>query len=317
MSATTPRGQSGEERVDRITVVTATTTTADGRTLAFCEWGDPQGTPVFSLHGTPGSRLSRHPDEDVYRRTGVRLITYDRAGYGDSTRHHARLVGDAAGDVAAIADQLGLTRFAVTGGSGGAPHALACAAVMPDRVTRCASVVGPAPFGAGGLSREEFFDGMVEGNVKEFGLALEGEETLRPALEREADELIASLDSDSEQPLGEDYTLSAEDLEVMSRGETRAMLAASVKEGIGRTVDGVVDDDLAFTQPWGFEVSEITVPVAVWYGPHDTLVPTGHGEWLARTIPNAEVVVLDGGHFAIYDRMPELMAWLTDGSAAG
>jgi pimeloyl-ACP methyl ester carboxylesterase len=284
----------------------------NGRTLAYCEWGDADGSPVFSLHGTPGSRLGRHPDEDVYRRAGVRAITYDRPGYGASSRHPGRRVADAASDVAAIADALGLKRFAVTGGSGGAPHALACAALLPDRVTRCASVVGPAPFGPGGLSREQFFEGMVQGNVREFGWALAGEGTLRPELERDARELISSLDSDSDTPLGEDYRLSGADLEVMRRGAIRDMLAASVREAIGRTVDGFVDDDLAFTQPWGFNVASITVPVAVWYGPHDTLVPTRHGEWLARTIPGAEVVVLDGGHFAIYDRLPELLAWLTE-----
>ncbi len=239
------------------------------------------------------------------------MITYDRAGYGASTRHPGRLVADAAHDVGTIADALDLERFAVTGGSGGAPHALACAALMPDRVTSCASVVGPAPLGPGGLSREQFFEGMVEGNIREFGWALEGEETLRPELERDAPELIASLDSDSESPLGADYGLSPADLEVMRNGEIRAMLAASVREGIGRTVDGVVDDDLAFSRPWGFDVGSITVPVAVWYGPHDTLVPTGHGEWLARTIPGAAVMVLDGGHFAVYERLPELLAWLT------
>lgn len=267
---------------------------------------------MFSLHGTPGSRLSRHPDEDVYRRAGIRAITYDRPGYGASTRHAGRRVADAANDVAAIADALGLERFAVTGGSGGAPHALACGALMPHRVTRCASVVGPAPFGAGGLSQEEFFAGMVEGNVHEIGCALQGEDALRPELEREAPELIASLDSDSETPLGADYSLSSADLDVMRSGEIRGMLAASVREAIGRGVDGAVDDDLAFVRPWGFDVSAITVPVSVWYGPHDTLVPTGHGEWLARTIPGAEVVVLDGGHFAVYERLPELLGWLTE-----
>jgi pimeloyl-ACP methyl ester carboxylesterase len=153
---------------------------------------------------------------------------------------------------------------------------------------------------------------MVDGNVREFGWALDGESTLRPELEREAAELIASLDSDSENPLGEDYSLSAADLEVMSPGAIRAMLAASAREGIERTVDGFVDDDLAFIRPWGFEVASIPVPVSVWYGPHDTLVPTGHGEWLARAIPGAKVVVLDGGHFAIYERLPELLAWLTE-----
>src|SRR5947209_134625 len=133
--------------------MTTTITTSDGRTLAFCEWGDPDGSPVFSLHGTPGSRLSRHPDEDVYRRARVRVITYDRPGYGGSDRHAGRRVADAAQDIATIADSLGLDRFAVTGASGGAPHALACGALLSDRVTRCASVVGPAPLGSGGLPR--------------------------------------------------------------------------------------------------------------------------------------------------------------------
>ena len=198
--------------------MTATITTSDGRTLAYCEWGDPAGLPVFSLHGTPGSRLSRHPDEDVYRQSGVRVITYDRPGYGASTRHPGRRVADASADVAAIADALGLQRFAVFGGSGGAPHSLACGALMPDRVTRCASVVGPAPFGDEGLSADQWFDGMVEGNVREFGWAIEGEHALRPELEREAPEIIASLESDSDTPLGADYSLSAQDLEALAPG---------------------------------------------------------------------------------------------------
>jgi pimeloyl-ACP methyl ester carboxylesterase len=293
--------------------MTGVARTADGRALAYCEWGDPTGSPVFQLHGTPGSRLGRHPDEHVYRNAGVRAITYDRPGYGGSTRHAGRRVADAPADVAAIADSLGVARFAVFGGSGGAPHALACGALLPDRVTRCASVVGPAPFGDGGLSQDQWVDGMVEGNVREFGWALTGEETLRPELEREKQELLSSIESDAEDPLGEDYKLSEQDAEVMRRGEIRSMLAASMREGIGRTVDGMVDDDLAFVQGWGFDPAAITVPVAIWYGPHDTLVPTGHGEWLSRTIPRSEKVLLDDGHFAIYDRMSELLAWLTAG----
>ena len=184
-------------------------------------------------------------------------------------------------------------------------------------MTRCASVVGPAPYGDGGLPADQWFDGMVEGNVHEFGWALEGEHVLRPELEREAPALIASLDSESDAPLGQDYTLSDADLAVMQNGAFRAVMAASVQEAIGRSVDGVVDDDLAFAAPWGFDVAAISVPVAVWYGPHDTLVPTAHGEWLAKTIPGAEVVVLDGGHFAVHERMPELLAWLTRASRAG
>lgn len=295
--------------------MTRTTTTADGRKLAFCEWGDPDGFPVFSLHGTPGSRLGHHPDESVYARAGARVITYDRPGYGESTRHTGRRVADAAADVAAIADDLGLERFAVFGGSGGAPHALACGALLSDRVSRCASVVGPAPYGDGGLPREQWFEGMVEGNVKEFGWALDGEATLRRELEPLCQELLDSVESDSDDALGEDYKLSEEDQAVMQRPAIRAMLAASTKEGIGRSIDGAVDDDLAFAAPWGYDLKAISIPTAVWYGPHDTLVPTGHGEFLGRTIPDAEVVLLDGGHFAIYDRMGELLGWLTAGAA--
>lgn len=291
--------------------MTQTTTTPDGRALAFCEWGDPDGFPVFSLHGTPGSRLGRHPDENVYRDARVRLLTYDRAGYGQSTRDPGRRVASAAADVAAIADALGLDRFAVFGGSGGAPHALACGALFPGRVVRCASVVGPAPYGDGGLSTDRWFDGMVEGNVKEFNWALAGEDTLRPELERATQELLASIDSDAENALGDDYKLSDEDAAVVRRDDIRGMLAKSTREAIGRSVDGFVDDDLAFTEAWGFDPAAISVPTAVWYGPHDTLVPTGHGEWLSNTIPGASTVVLDGGHFAVYDRMGELLAWLT------
>ncbi|MGZ4191423.1 MAG: alpha/beta fold hydrolase [Solirubrobacteraceae bacterium] len=291
-------------------ISTATTTAADGRTLAFCQWGDPDGAPVFSLHGTPGSRLSRHPDEEVYRRAGVRAITYDRAGYGLSTRLPGRSIAHAAADVATIADALGIDRFAVTGGSGGAPHALACGALLPGRVIRCASVVGPAPYGPGGLGRDDWLRGMVEGNVREFEWSLAGEDALRPKLEQETREMLANLGKEQENPLGEAYEVSQSDLEILTRGGVREMLDSSFREGCEQSIDGFVDDDLSITMPWGFDVAAITVPVAVWYGLQDTLVPAPHGEWLARTIPDPQVVILDGGHFAIYDRLDELLAWL-------
>lgn len=293
---------------------TATTSTADGRTLAFCDWGDPQGFPVFSLHGTPGSRLTRHPDSDVYRRARVRAITYDRAGYGLSTRLPGRSIAHAAADVAAIADALGIDRFAVTGGSGGAPHSLACGALLPDRVTRCASVVGPAPYGPTGLERNDWLRGMAEGNVREFELSLAGEDTLRPELQREIDEMLSGLGKDPEHPLGEGYDVSASDMEMIARSDIREMLDQSLRVGCAETIDGFIDDDLSIVEPWGFDVSAITVPVAIWYGLDDTLVPPPHGEWLTRTLPGATVVTLDGGHFAVYDRLGELLSWLTESS---
>jgi pimeloyl-ACP methyl ester carboxylesterase len=293
---------------------TATTSTADGRTLAFCEWGDPKGTPVFSLHGTPGSRLTRHPDAEVYRRAGVRAITYDRAGYGLSTRLPDRSIAHAAADVATIADALGIERFAVTGGSGGAPHSLACGALLAGRVTRCASVVGPAPYGPDGMGRDDWLRGMVKGNVREFEWSLAGEDTLRPELQRETDLMLSALGQDPDHPLGEAYDLSPSDIEMVARSDIHDMLDQSARVGCGETIDGFVDDDLSIVAPWGFAVSAITVPVAVWYGVDDTLVPAPHGEWLARAIPEATVVPLDGGHFAIYDRLGELLSWLTESS---
>jgi pimeloyl-ACP methyl ester carboxylesterase len=152
--------------------------TPDGRTLAYEEAGDPDGAPLFLLHGTPGCRLSgRHPDPEKVRQAGLRVITYDRPGYGRSTRHQGRRVVDCVGDIAAIADALGIERFAVRGGSGGGPHALAVGARLPERVTRVGCFVSPAPVDAPGL---DWLAGMDEVNVREFGWAQAGEETLVP-----------------------------------------------------------------------------------------------------------------------------------------
>lgn len=120
-------------------------TLADGRRVAYLDGGDPDGYPVIGLHGTPGGRLNRAPDDAVYARAGVRYVTIDRAGYGRSTRHHGRTVADEAADVRSVADALGLDRIAVVGGSGGGPHALACAALLADRVVRAACLSGLAP----------------------------------------------------------------------------------------------------------------------------------------------------------------------------
>src|SRR3954454_4636929 len=155
----------------------------DDRRIAYETTGDPDGLPVISLHGTPGGRLWRYPDSDRVAETGALLITYDRAGYGLSDRHRGRSVVDDVAAVTAIADDLGIDRFAVTGGSGGGPHCLAVAARLPDRVLRARCIVGVAPFRAEGL---DFYAGMDPENVKELGLAEQGEAVLQPALEEMA-----------------------------------------------------------------------------------------------------------------------------------
>src|ERR1039457_2823021 len=157
------------------TILKYTVRTADGRRLSTQVYGDPDGRPVFLLHGTPGSRLGPHPRAAVLHRLGVQLISFDRPGYGESDRLAGRQGGAAAADVLTIADAHGLEKFSVVGRSGGGPHALACAALLPERTTKAAVLVGLAPHGAEGL---DWFDGMAQSNVTEYTAAANGYEDI-------------------------------------------------------------------------------------------------------------------------------------------
>ncbi len=286
-------------------------TAPDGRRLAVAEWGDPAGSPLIALHGSPGSRLSHWRDPGIYARYGLRRITYDRAGYGRSDRHLGRSIADVVGDVAAIADALGIERFAVTGGSGGAPHALACAALRGDRVVRCLASVCPAPVDAAGL---DWTAGMVEGNVREFDLARRGETALRPVIEAERTRLIERLDAGDEDLLGSAYPMSESDREEIARD--RAIIETMLREGLRDGVDGWVDDDLALVRPWGFELDAIAVPLALQYGRADTLVPAAHGDWLAARLPHASVFVDAAGHLGDDEAVERELAWVAGRSRA-
>jgi pimeloyl-ACP methyl ester carboxylesterase len=285
--------------------------TSDGRTLAYAQIGDPDGTPVFVLHGTPGSRLNgRHPDPSRVADAGLRVITYDRPGNGRSTRHPGRAVVDCVADIGGIADALGIERFVVTGSSGGGPHALAAAARLRDRVIRAECNVGGAPYDASDL---DWFEGMDPENVKEFGWALQGEGTLVPELERLADEWRSRLDDDPATLLG-DFQISEADQTVLQDQIVRERMRKSLREALASGVCGWVDDDLAFVKPWGFEVEEVRVPVQVRYGTGDVLVPAGHGEWLARHVPNATVIVdHEAGHLSTPDEHLERLRSLVAG----
>ena len=276
---------------------------SDGRTLAYEEQGDSDGVPVFSLHGTPGSRLSGlHPDPEEVSEAGLRLITYDRPGYGGSTRRHGRSVVDCVSDIVTIADELGLELFAVTGGSGGAPHALAAAARLPERVTRAECNVGPAPYEAEGL---DYFAGMDPENVKELGWALAGEETLAAELEREAQKALDRLEVDPAALLSE-FELSEADRAVLAHEVVKQRMRTSFREAMAQGIGGWIDDDLACVRPWGFDLAEIRVPVRVRYGATDVLVPAAHGAWLAAHIPGA-IVLVDkvSGHMSTPDERLE------------
>ena len=182
--------------------------TADGRTLAVAEWGDPNGVPEIAMHGTPGGRITYWEDPTIYARHGLRRITYDRPGYGESTRFKGRSVADVVIDVEAITAALGIDRFVVTGGSGGGPHCLATAALMPDRVIRCLAEVSIAPYPTEGL---DWLAGMTEGNVEEFNAAMEGEEQHRRVAERERKTTLDRLAQGRADFLGDSYELSDAD----------------------------------------------------------------------------------------------------------
>ncbi len=276
-----------------------------GRHLAAAAYGPPDGSPVLSMHGTPGSRLQPPPDPTVLDALGIRLVTYDRPGYGASTRDPGRRIVSAAADAAAVADAMAWNDFSVIGYSGGGPHALAVAAELGHRVRRCAAVASVAPMDAAGL---DFFAGMSEGNIEEFDAALGGVEQLAAALEpvagAVADDVYAFLASLRAE-------LPDEDAAALDRPEITSMFAAGFAEGLRPGAAGWIDDDLAFCSPWGFDVSDIAVPVSVWQGSTDVLVPPGHAAWLAQAIPGAQgQLIVGAGHIGLLDELPQIYTWL-------
>jgi pimeloyl-ACP methyl ester carboxylesterase len=280
--------------------------TSDGRRLTAAVYGDPEGRPVFLLHGTPGSRIGPKPRSAILHRLGVRLICFDRPGYGESDRLPGRRVADAAADVSAIADALGLGKFAVVGRSGGGPHALACAALLPERMTKAAVLVGLAPRQAEGL---DWLDGMTESNVKEYEAVARGYEQVAAVTTATADAVRAdpaSLLTELQKELPDC------DLRVVSDRGIRSLLLATYAEGLRTSAHGWIDDDVAFHEPWGFDPAAVNIPVLLWHGASDTFSPVSHVKWLAERIPSASAVVQAGAaHFGALGVLPDILRWLT------
>jgi pimeloyl-ACP methyl ester carboxylesterase len=282
-------------------------TTADGRTLAVAEWGDPNGRPVVTFHGTPGSRIGYWtPEPEIWARFGLRRFSFDRPGYGDSTRLPGRNVADVVPDVVTIAEAFGLRRFAISGGSGGGPHVLACAALIPDRVLRCLASVSIVPFDADGV---DFTAGMNDGNIREFNAAREGEAAIRAVVEPERETTMERLISGRSDFFGDDYDVPEADRIQMAKYQKAA--AAHLLTALASGVDGWVDDDLAFVKPWGFDVADCRGPVVLSYGRQDQLVPAAHGDWLAAHVPGAETWVDEGsGHMGDDASVARDLGWL-------
>ena len=285
-----------------------TTRTPDGRTLAIEEAGDPDGHPVLVHEGTPNSRHLYPPAAIDAAARGLRLISYDRPGYGGSSPQPGRTVADCAADVRAICADLGIDRLAMWGISGGGPHVLACAALLPGLVTAAASLASPAPMDAEGL---DWFAGMGELNAEDIGLFLRDREAARAKLESDREEILTA--SAAEVVSGLRTLLSPTDAAVL-KDALVDFLVYCHHEGLAPGGQGWWDDSVALGTAWGFELSAISVPVLLMHGREDRFVPFGHGEWLAAHIPGVEARLLDhDGHVTLLaNRIPEVHAWLAD-----
>jgi pimeloyl-ACP methyl ester carboxylesterase len=266
---------------------------SDGRLLDVYVSGPQGGVPLIYHHGTPGAGVQERAFARAAHARGLRFVTTSRAGYGGSTRRPQRRVVDVVADTAEVLAWLGAPRCLVAGASGGGPHTLACAARL-DGVDGALSIASLAPYEAVGL---DWMNGMGEDNVLEFGAALEGEDVLRTFLETQLEELRTVtvqgiIDSMS--------TLLPNVDRAVLTGEFGEDLANQIHEGLRISVDGWLDDDLAFAQPWGFELSEIKVPTMIWQGDEDLMVPFSHGQWLASQLPQAHAHLERGeGHLSV------------------
>ncbi len=281
--------------------------TSDGRELEVMTSGPPDAFPLVYITGSP-TAIAEDPAMAAWSaERGWRLVGYSRPGYGESSRQPGRTVADAAADVATILDALGHDRFVVLGWSGGGPHALACAALLPDRCAAAATLAGVAPYDAEGL---DWTAGMGAENVEEFMLAVTHPEQLWDVIEPQAPDLANVTGPQVAEMLS---GLTDEVDRAALTGEFAEVVAATFRRAVINGVGGWHDDDLAFAGPWGFDLTAITVPVSVWQGAHDLMVPFGHGEWLAAHIPTAKAHLYpDEGHLSLAAQMARILADLSE-----
>ena len=259
----------------------------DGRQLDIRVSGPDDGPPFIFHHGTPGAATPIRALEQAAHQRGLRLVTTSRPGYGGSSRQPGRSVADVVADTKALLASIGAERCVVGGWSGGGPHALACGARL-DEAAAVLVIAGVAPYDADGL---DWMAGMGEENLTEFQAALGGEDRLRPYLDEAREHLkdvtvegiIASLDS-----LLPDVDKAA------LTDEFGEDMASSFHEGLRNGVEGWLDDDLAFTKSWGFDLDEIAIPAMLWQGSADLMVPFSHGQWLASQLPSASLHLEQG-----------------------
>jgi pimeloyl-ACP methyl ester carboxylesterase len=271
----------------------------DGRTLHVYDTGAGGGVrfSVFWHHGTPNVGAPPMPLFSASARLGVRWVSYDRPGYGGSTSNPGRNVASAARYVTGVADVLGIHRFAVMGHSGGGPHALACGALVPERVLGVVSIAGLAPFDAEGL---DWFAGMAHSGVATLRAAAEG---------REAKERFV-------REFGVDYDPEFTPADLVALSGTWSWLKDVVRPAVAAGPRAAIDDDLAYVAPWGFDPAQVTAPVLLLHGGLDRIAPSSHGRWLASRCPSAELWLCpDDGHISILNFGEAALDWLVNHAA--
>lgn len=286
---------------------------ADGRSIEVVVQGAEDGSLLIFHHGSPGSAQPFGPWHAAAAERGIAIAFLSRAGFGGSTRQEGRTVASAAADAAALADHLGRETFLTAGWSGGGPHALACAALLPDRVGAAATIAGVAPYEAEGL---DWTAGMGEDNQVEYPLAARDPQEL---LRWMAPHASAMAKIEPEDVVAEMRSLMSGVDAAQVTGEFGENLAASFRSAFRHGPWGWYDDDLAFVGDWGFDVADIRVPVSVWQGREDLFVPITHGEWLAAHIPGARAHLRpDHGHLSLgIGAFGEILDDLVEAATAG
>lgn len=281
--------------------------TSSGALLAVEERGDPAGWPVLAHHGTPSCGRSAFygPWLREAAAHGLRTIAYDRPGYGGSSPQPGRSVADTADDVRAICAALGIDRLSTWGFSGGGPHALACAALLPELVTAAVALAGTAPMDADGL---DWFAGQNRDDAEDTRLCLTDPVAARTRLDQDRAEYLSVSPREAD---GDSALLSGGP--AAGRGGFHRFMLACTRAGLATGNQGWWGDRDMTLRPWRFDVADIAVPVLVMHGRRDIFVPPSHGEWLARRIPSATARWYDDGHAALAQyRVPEAQAWLAE-----
>ena len=255
--------------------------TPDGRSLDVFLAGPPDGDVLLFHSGTPASPIPYAPMTEQLATRGLRYVAFARGGYGSSTRRPGRSVADVVEDSRTVLGHLGVGRALVVGWSGGGPHALACAALLSDLVPAVATIASVAPYPAEGL---DFMAGMGAENVEEFDAALESDAALLAFKERNWPIFRAVTGDEVAETFGD--LIDHVDRGSLT-GEFAEYIAAATREALREGYWGWFDDDKAFVTPWGFDLGAIAVPVHIWQGGHDRMVPFTHGQWLAAHIPTA------------------------------